>query len=320
MRRRSLKGGDARQRLAAAACWSLTAAVAAWALVRLFGLERGYPLVQLVAFTPYVVLVGLAVLVLDAVLRRWWAAAVAGLAVGGLALSVAPRAVGDGDPADGPRLRVMTANLHFGNVPARELVGAVRRERVDILSLQELPPSMVRRLRRAGLQRWLPQAVVEARPGADGTGLFARVALRARPPIQGTLGPEAVADAEWRGRRFEVVAVHPPPPTRRRLSLWTRGLRQLPRAGDGRSRILAGDFNATLDHAELRDLLESGYRDAAEAVGAGLHTTWPRGRRWPPEVTIDHVLADRSWTVDDVRFVSLPGTDHRALVAELAAG
>ena len=276
-----------------AICWALTAAVAAWALVRLLGLERGYPLVQLVAFTPYVVLGGLAVVVLDAVLRRWWAAAMATVAVAGLALSVAPRAVGDDGPASGgPRLRVMTANLHFGTVPAEELVGAVRRERVDVLSLQELTPRMVERLRRAGLRRWLPRAVLEPGRGGAGTGIYARIPVRARPPIQGTLGPEVVVAARWGGRAFDVVAVHPPPPTRRRLSLWTRGLRQLPRAQRGRSRILAGDFNATLDHAELRDLLDSGYRDAAESVGAGLHTTWPLGRRWPPRVTIDHVLVD----------------------------
>ena len=32
-------------------------------------------------------------------------------------------------------------------------------------------------------------------------------------------------------------------------------------------RILAGDFNATLDHAELRRLIGRGYHDAAEQAG-----------------------------------------------------
>ena len=70
-------------------------------------------------------------------------------------------------------------------------------------------------------------------------------------------------------------------------------LRALPPATpDGRLRILAGDFNATLDHAELRRILDTGYQDAAAQVGAGLHGTWPRDRAFPPPVTIDHVLAD----------------------------
>ena len=45
----------------------------------------------------------------------------------------------------------------------------------------------------------------------------------------------------------------------------------------GDVRILAGDFNATLDHPELRALLDRGYVDAADAAGAGL-----AGRPGPP--------------------------------------
>ena len=59
-------------------------------------------------------------------------------------------------------------------------------------------------------------------------------------------------------------------------------------------RGLAGDFNATLDHAELRRVLDRGYRDAAEQAGVALRPTWPTGKRiLPTLVTIDHVLADR---------------------------
>ena len=45
------------------------------------------------------------------------------------------------------------------------------------------------------------------------------------------------------------------------------------RRGDGR--ILAGDFNATLDHPELRAVLDRGYVDAADAASGGLKPTWP---------------------------------------------
>jgi endonuclease/exonuclease/phosphatase (EEP) superfamily protein YafD len=307
------------RRWLAAACWAASAAVAAWALVRLLGLERGYPVVQLMAFTPYVAAAAVVVVVAELAVRRWWPAALAAVAALGLALSVVPRAVGGGDAAaGGPRVRVMTTNVHFGSVPAEDLVAAVRRERVEVLSVQELTPSMARRLRRAGIGRVLPEAVLEPRPGGAGTGIYARTRLRARRAIEGPLAPQVVVETTAGERRFEVVAVHPPPPTRRRLSLWVRGLRQLPRAGGRLPRILAGDFNATLDHEELRDLLDSGYRDAADRTGAGLRTTWPRGRRWPPEVTIDHVLVDRRWAVRNVAFVDLEGSDHRAVIADLA--
>jgi hypothetical protein len=53
-------------------------------------------------------------------------------------------------------------------------------------------------------------------------------------------------------------------------------------------RILLGDFNAKLDNAALRGLIDSGYRDAADAVGAGLRPTRPYDEKWfIPGVTLD---------------------------------
>jgi endonuclease/exonuclease/phosphatase family metal-dependent hydrolase len=100
---------------------------------------------------------------------------------------------------------------------------------------------------------------------------------------------------------------------------WAEGLRALP-AADGRARILAGDFNATLDHAGLRRLLATGYRDAADVTGEGLLATWPyygrKGETVPP-VTLDHVLADRRIALRQFKTLKLPHTDHRAVYTEL---
>ena len=112
--------------------------------------------------------------------------------------------------------------------------------------------------------------------------------------------------------------MHAVPPTRPRVLQWKSDLRTVPPATpDGRLRILAGDFNATLDHAELRRVLDTGYEDAAAQVGAGLQGTWPGGRRFPPPVTIDHVLVDKRCGVRAVSVHRIPGTDHRAVLAEL---
>jgi endonuclease/exonuclease/phosphatase family metal-dependent hydrolase len=82
-------------------------------------------------------------------------------------------------------------------------------------------------------------------------------------------------------------------------------------------RILLGDFNATLDHEALREVLDRGYVDAADAAGQGLAPTWPRGHLLPPTVTIDHVLVDERVRVRDVGVHELPGSDHRAVTADL---
>jgi endonuclease/exonuclease/phosphatase (EEP) superfamily protein YafD len=102
------------------------------------------------------------------------------------------------------------------------------------------------------------------------------------------------------------------------MPAWRGDLRALPPATPGGPlRILAGDFNATLDHAELRRLLDTGYQDAAAEVGAGLKGTWPHGRRLLPPVAIDHVLADARCGVRSFSVHTIAGTDHRAVLAEL---
>ncbi len=82
-------------------------------------------------------------------------------------------------------------------------------------------------------------------------------------------------------------------------------------------RVLAGDFNATFDHAALRAVLGLGYDDAACAVGRGLAWTWRPLRLRFPRLALDHVLVDPRIGVASVDLVPVAGSDHRAVVAEL---
>ncbi len=106
-----------------------------------------------------------------------------------------------------------------------------------------------------------------------------------------------------------------------RYRCWADGLAALPAPG-GSTRMLVGDFNATLDHARIRALLDEGYRDAADAAGNGLSTTWPY---WPwhymgvliPRVALDHILVTPGATVRTFAIHPVPVTDHRAILADL---
>jgi endonuclease/exonuclease/phosphatase family metal-dependent hydrolase len=229
---------------------------------------------------------------------------------------VLPRGAGQ-TGAGGPRLRVLTANVLVGGVDERRLVELVRERRVDILSVQELTPEFGDALREAGLEKLLPHDVVAPDGGATGTGIYSRLPLREAGPLPLTVHHQVVARTRWRPvGAFEVVAVHPPPPTSpQHIDEWTQSLRVLPHGDE--PRLLLGDFNATLDHRELRRLLGTGYTDAADATGAGLKPTWPVNRSRPP-ITIDHVLATASFEPARVEVIHLPGADHRAVYAELA--
>ena len=292
--------------------WALVVPCCAWALVRGFGLERGYPLVPLIAFTPYAAAVTAAVALLSVAARQRAAAVVAAGAAATLMAGIAPRALGDGGgPAEGRSLRVMSVNLHRGHASAEQVVALARRWRADVLSLQEVDAAGIARLERAGLREVLPHRALALGRGTHGTALFARRPLR-REPTRGTWNAQAVAVSDG----VELTAVHPPAPaTATRVRAWGRDLRGLPPAGR-RARILAGDFNATVDHASLRRLLATGYRDAAGAVGAGLRGTWPVGGSLPP-VAIDHVLVDERIGVRAVALQEIDGSDHRALLAHL---
>src|SRR6266542_1794008 len=141
------------RRLVAVGLWMAVAAFGFWAVGRLFGLERGFPLVQLMAFTPYVAGAALAVPLLAAALRRWPAAAVSAAVAVALVSCVLPRSLADGGalPA-GPTLRVLTANMLVGGADPAAIVRIVREQKVDLLALQELTPDAERALARAGLE------------------------------------------------------------------------------------------------------------------------------------------------------------------------
>ena len=291
-------------------------------MVRLFGLERGFPLVPLVAFTPFIVAVAAAVVAIALLLRRREAAVVAAVAGLVLAVLVAPRALGgptepEGTP--GPTLRVLSVNTRYGRADPDAIVALARRMRADVLSLQELTPQLIVGLDRAGLGRDMPYYTLQPAIGADGTGLYSRMRLQPAPRPVGTQSEMAAAAMRVPGGpTVQLLAVHPAAPDPGSVGAWDKDLNALPDAEpQGRIRILAGDFNATLDHAELRRLIDTGYEDAASVVGAGLHGTWPEGRRIPPAVVIDHVLADKRVGVRAVSVHTIPGTDHRAVFAEL---
>ncbi|WP_231931111.1 endonuclease/exonuclease/phosphatase family protein [Micromonospora coriariae] len=305
-------------------CWLAVAPTGAWAAARLAGLDRG-PLVQALAFTPYVAGWSVLALTLALALRRWWPAAVAALAAAALLGVVAPRALASPQPATGgPTVRLLTANLLAGSADARTLVELVRRHRVDVLTVQEFTPDAQAALERLGLDRLLPHRQLNAQIGTPGSGLYSRWPItdagvrhnRGGWGFSQAYGTLAVPGAP----PVRVESAHPSAPyALDQVGAWRADLTaQPPATPDGGLRILAGDFNATLDHGPLRALLRTGYVDAADATGAGLTGTWgPYDGDLIPPVTIDHVLVDRRIAAQTVTVQDLPGTDHRPVLATL---
>lgn len=290
----------------------------AFAALRFAGVESTTFLAAAMAATPYAVVAGFGLGLVTLLLGRKLVAVTVLLVAVAVATFLAPRYFAEEQPsAGGAHLRVMAANLHLGTADAKAVVELVRSQRVDVLALPELTPAAVERLDDAGLADVLPYRVFDERVGGDGSGIAARVPLRQIVLVEESSlsQPSAVVDLPGR-RDIEVMAVHVLPPTES-VSTWHAELRDLPEvAQHGRVRVLAGDFNATLDHGAFRAVLDRGYADAAEETGNGLEPTWSDLPFGPP-LTIDHIVADARCAVSGYAVHDLPGSDHDAVIAEL---
>lgn len=237
-----------------------------------------------------------------------------------LSALLGPRYFSEEQPeATGTRLRIMAANLYLGNGDARTIVNLVRQQQVDVLTMPELTPAAVSALDRAGLSEVLPYRVFDARVGGDGSGIAANIPLRKVILMPDTLlsQPSAVIDLPGIDD-VELTAVHVQPPLYDEdVRPWRTELAGLPPSTpNDRVRILAGDFNATFDHAPFRDLVDRGYADAAEQTGQGLDPTWSSLPTGPP-LTIDHIVVDDRCAISSYAVHDIPGSDHNAIIAEV---
>jgi endonuclease/exonuclease/phosphatase family metal-dependent hydrolase len=297
---------------------------AIWAVVRFAGVTSGWPVIPMLAFTPYVLLATLVPLSATLLLRQWWAAVAALAVTVTLAGFVLPRGFGGPDPAstaNGPRLRVFTVNMMVGAGSPTDIVAAVRDHDVDLLALQEYTPRAQRALEAAGLLELLPHTERHPIPDPSGSALYSRYPLTdgGYRHLPGDFG-QAYATVHVPGAPDLLVeSVHPCAPANPDLlPCWRAGLDSEPRADRGGPvRLLLGDFNSTLDHAPLQALLRSGYRDAAATLGDGFVGTWPYDGSRLPKVTIDHVLADPRMGIRALAVYPVRRSDHRGVYAEL---
>jgi endonuclease/exonuclease/phosphatase (EEP) superfamily protein YafD len=306
------------------ACGLALAGPSALVVVRLAGLDDGTVLAVPMAgfpcaavFSVFLLLVVLAVPTLRR--SRWLAAVTAVLVVTELALLV-PRFVPDGRsvPAGAPRLRVATSNAHVGGVDPEALVRLVRTERIDVLAVEELTSQAAAALDRAGMAGLMPYR--ELHPETD-SSIYSRLPLSGGGELRrDTAWPQTTAEVAVGGRTVRLVAVHTYYPLGD-PGRWARDMAALraEAAADGPDTVFLGDFNATLDHAPMRDLLAAGLTDTDAELGRGWAPTWPADRaHLPPLTQLDHVLHGSGLLAVSAAEHTLPGTDHRAVVAELA--
>lgn len=277
------------------------------------------PVPQLLAFLPWLLVPTAAGLAL-ALLARWRLGMAWGVVVLGLvAWYMEPYGNTDAPRGDAvAELRVMTSNVEYGR-GTKGLIKAVREERPDLLFVPECDHACAALLREELPRADYPHREAVAAYGPEGSVILSKVPLKDPHRVRATLGmPGAIADVK--GHPVRILLAHPMPPMPRQVDLWRSEMRELQEYaadGDGRSTIIAGDFNATQDHAAFRSVLDQGLRDAARLAGSSRTPSWPTAVPSPLGTQIDHILATPDFAARDARFLEIGNTDHRALVVTL---
>jgi len=300
-------------------CWLAAAALAVLFVARLSGRDLNRTLTLVLSFLPVIALGAFPLLVLAAAFQRKALAGVcAALLLVALVLYVPARGPGARAAPEGwPTIRVLSANLLFHNTEVDRFLAEIPAIDPDVIVLQEVTDGHRTAITESGLRATYPHEL-------DGAEAVDPMILSKFPlsdetitNVHGRRMPQATVATP--GGPVQLIDVHTVPPVYD-LPGWTGQLDELSDIAQGLGRpLLVGDFNATLDHAPFRRLLdEADLTDGQLIAGSGWGTTWREGNHLPPLLRIDHVLTGAGLEVVSLTTGVTPGSDHRHLVADIA--
>lgn len=225
-------------------------------------------------------------------------------------------------PADGqPTVRIGSFNLLYLNDQQAEGAAMLATLEVDALVLTEVTPDWETAMREADVfDRFPHQAGRIAAGNATGSLIISRSAFVSARFDKAVNRNVHSVELMVGDEPLRVMAVHPQSPSSPGLvASWEAqidALVALAREHEG-ALAMVGDVNASYFNPPFRRLLAAGLRDAHDARGEGLTTSFPIGILPFPVTRIDHALVTDDVAVLDVDDVAFPGSDHRGFVVTL---
>jgi endonuclease/exonuclease/phosphatase (EEP) superfamily protein YafD len=192
--------------------------------------------------------------------------------------------------------------------------------------LEEVTPQMLSGMQAAGVDQAFAHSAGSTGGGPAGTMVFSHTPLTGVTRLHTLFNAYRMTVGRPGGGSFTLFAVHPQPPIDD-ASGWVADQAAIRNAVTGlgdQPAVIAGDFNATLDHQPMRELVGRGFEDSVVEAKSGWQPTWPS----PGEVTlfsfpvptmlqIDHVLVNSGVQALSTQTVTIDGSDHKAVVARL---
>jgi endonuclease/exonuclease/phosphatase (EEP) superfamily protein YafD len=215
-------------------------------------------------------------------------------------------------------LRILTANLYNGRAKPDGFAAALRSVRPDVVAVQELSENAAAVLADWGVSRLLD-------PDDDNTGMglalnteatFDRLEFPNRNPVRASFD-----GARWGFDHVEVVGTHLVNPVSwpwsesQRLRIEEANALEQLLMEPAATRAVVGDFNSSPAWALYRRVGGLAL-DAAVAAGT-TRATWGYFPWSPAMLRIDHAFIQGARSLG-TRPVRIPGSDHRALVVDLA--
>ena len=222
-----------------------------------------------------------------------------------------------------PGLRVLSANLANGRADLDGFAALVEAVDPDVVTVQELVPEHA-----DALARLLPFGKLEPARDHNGMGIALKAPGSVRP-LPMPYRSAYVAELPWPGddEPVEILNVHLAAPhvpsvvqrirdRRDQVSAIFAHLDATP----GRRRVVVGDLNATPlwpAYRRLRTRLLDAAAEVARRDGRRAARTWGPWSGSVRLLRIDHVLV-QGLVATETRVLPLRGSDHSALVADLA--
>lgn len=280
---------------------------------------RVHPLIDLFGQFVLPALVGAVVVMLLALLTARYATAVVGVAALLANLFVAWPFLQSPRPAaaTGPTVKVLLFNIYYYNKRLAEAANAIRELNPDIVVLHEVVPRVRPELDAIAdafpyrVESWLERpadALILSR--------FPLQDVAAELPAPNHRRPLGVAKVTVGDRTLTLLAAHLSlPPLLEGRGSQMAEMREIAETVNGLTgpRLLVGDFNA----ATWGAVITHARTFAALEVLTGPSGTWPTFLPRDMGIPIDHMLASQEITFVSRTLITIPGSDHRAVLAEI---